>query len=313
MRTKKRFLLFAFSNLISMTLCSQTHEVSGRVVDSDEIPIALANVVVSLASDSTFVTGTATDDKGNFLLRNLPKNQYMLNASYIGNKSDFVFIDLEKNMNLGTMKISDNVEELDEVEVISQRPILEQKIDRLVFKVENTALTDSDVWDLLSKTPSVMTLGDRLTISGNGAVGVLINGRKINLPEADINNLLAGTSASNVEAVEVITNPPAKYSAEGGMLINILMKKNLIAGYNGALFNRYRQGVYAKHSLGMDHFFKGNRSDFSVNYSFGRDKNIRRHDDIVNFFEANNTFSTWTSRQDYLRRIERHGLTMYYD
>ena len=313
MKLRKYFLYLVISNLLVYSTSAQLNEISGTVEDHEEKPLPLANVVVSLAADSTFVKGTATDDQGIFILRGLPKNRYLIYASYIRSTSDFVLLDLEKDTDLGTLKISNTTQELEEVEVISQRPVLEQKIDRLVFKVENTALTDTDVWDLLSKTPSVMVTGERLMINGDGNVGVLINGRRVNLPEADINNLLSGTSASNVEAVEVITNPPAKYSAEGGMLINIIMKKNLIAEYNGTVFNRYRQGVYAKHSLGTDHFFKGNKSDFSVNYTFSKDKNIRRHDDFVNFFGENNSVSTWVSSQDYLRRIERHGLNLFYD
>lgn len=313
MKLRKYFLWLIIMHLFVLPTNAQSFEISGKVKDNLDDPIPLANVILSLAADSTFVKGTATDDQGNFILEDLARKRYLLYASYIGVTSDTVLVDLEKDTNLGALIISNTTQELDEVEVVLQQPILEQKIDRHVFKVQNTALTDSDIWDLLSKTPSVLVQNESLTINGQGSVGILINGRRVNLPESDINNLLSGTSASNVEAVEVITNPPAKYSAEGGMLINIIMKKNLIAGYNGALFNRYRQGVYAKHAIGTDHFFKGNKSDFSINYSFGKDKNIRRHDDYVNFFEGDNSVSTWISRQDYLRRVERHGLNLFYD
>lgn len=310
---RKYALFLVIWNLLVFNTSAQSFEISGTVKDQQEEPMPLANVMVSLAVDSTFVKGTSTDDQGNFMLQDLPKNRYMLYASYIGNESNRVFIDLERNVDSVNLIISNNVQELDEVEVVLQKPILEQKIDRFVFKVENTALTDTDIWDLLSKTPSVMVANESLTINGGSKAGVLINGRKVNLPESDINNLLSGTSANNVEAIEVITNPPAKYSAEGGQLINIIMKKNLIAGYNGAVFNSYRQGVFAKHSVGTDHFFKGDKSDFSFNYSFGKDKNIRRHDDFVNFSQDDNSASTWISKQDFLRRIERHGLNLFYD
>jgi len=310
---RKYVLFLGFLNFLVYEAGAQLFEISGTVKNQQEQPMPLSNIIVSLAADSTFVKGTSTDDQGKFILQDLPKNRYMLYASYIGNESNRVFIDLDRNADSVNLMISNNVQELDEVEVVLQKPILEQKIDRFVFKVENTALTDTDIWDLLSKTPSVMVLNESLTINGNSKAGVLINGRKVNLPESDINNLLSGTSASNVEAIEVITNPPAKYSAEGGQLINIIMKKNLIAGYNGAVFNRYRQGVFAKHSVGTDHYFKGDKSDFSFNYSFGKNKNIRRHDDFVNFSQDDNSTSSWISKQDFLRRTERHGLNLFYD
>ncbi|MGS0525803.1 hypothetical protein ACU8V7_12020 [Zobellia nedashkovskayae] len=101
----------------------------------------------------------------------------------------------------------------------------------MVFNIENTAYADGDVWDLLKITPSVMVLNDKLSIKGSTDVGVLINGKKVNIPYNDIVNLLSGTSAANVQSIEVITNPPAKYSAEDNMLINIVMKKK----YSGRL------------------------------------------------------------------------------
>ena len=85
----------------------------------------------------------------------------------------------------------------------------------------------------------------------------MINDKKVNLPPEDILNLLSGTSAKGVQSIEVITTPPAKYDAEGGTLINIKMKKNLIAGYNGAVYNKYSQGVFPRQMLGTSHFFKG--------------------------------------------------------
>jgi len=303
--------LFVFL-CISTNLSSQEYKITGRVLDTDENPIVFANVLLLKTTDSTIVNGASTDDKGVFVFHSIAKGNYLLKASYIENISELKPIGVSSDFDAGVLVVQ-GAQELDEVLVIQQKPRLERKVDRIVFNVANTALSDGSLWDLLKQTPSVNDIQGVLVVKGSRNITVMINGRKINLPQEDIINLLIGTSANNVEAVEVITNPPSKYSAEGGMLIDIIMSKNLIAGYNGSLFNRYKQGVYAKHSLGTDHYFKGSKSDFSLNYSYGRDKNIRRHKDVVNFIQPNNTFSTWTSNQDYLRRIERHAMNANYN
>ena len=141
----------------------------------------------------------------------------------------------------------------------------------------------------------------------------MINGRKINLPKSDIINLLSGASANHVEAIEVITNPPSKYSAEDGILIDIKMSKNLVAGYNGAIYNRYSQGVFAKHTLGTDHYFKANKASFSVSYSFDDKKNLARFTDITNFFDGGVPNSVWTANQDVITRRQGHNLSAFFD
>jgi hypothetical protein len=126
-------------------------------------------------------------------------------------------------------------------------------------------------------------------------------------------NLLSGSSASNVEAIEVITSPPAKYSAEGGLLIDIKMKTNLVAGYNGSLYNRYIQGVFAKHTLGTDHFFKGKKTDFSLAYSFRNNKNLGRYTDITNFFENKLPNEIWTAEQNNVDKSKQHNISAFFD
>ncbi|HET8737999.1 MAG TPA: outer membrane beta-barrel family protein, partial [Pricia sp.] len=179
--------------------------------------------------------------------------------------------------------------------------------------IENTAVADGNIWDVLKRTPSVTIINDQLTVKGSGAIGILINGRKVNLPKGDIINLLSGTSASDVEAIEVITTPPAKYGAEDAILINIRKKTNLVAGYNGAIYNRYRQGILPKHTVGTDHYFKGEKTGFSVNYSFNHDREVVKYTDITNFFDNNSVTSIWTAEQEYLQRTKKHNLSAFFD
>ena len=309
----KIFFIFLVLTMCSSMALSQEYRLSGNVENTESTPMIYANVLLLKIADSTVLKGTSTDEKGKFNLDGVTKGKYLLVASYIKNTSEYVLIDVAADTKAGTLVIDETAESLEEVVVTYQKPKLERKVDRLVFNVANTALSDGTIWDLLKHTPSVSDIQGVLTVKGSSDITVMINSRKVNLPKSDIINLLSGASASNVESIEVITNPPSKYSAEGGMLIDIKMSKNLIAGYNGAIFNQYRQGVFAKHTLGTDHYLKGKKTGFSVNYSFNKDKWLTRYTDITNFAENGSISSIWTADQDRVLRRNRHNLSAFFD
>lgn len=305
--------LFLFLLLSPSLFYGQKYVVKGSVLHEDTSPIIFANVFLLSSKDTIVVSGTSTDDHGGFTFTKVEKGQYLIKASYFENNSAIIKIDVIADIQLEEIIIKETDQQLDEVVITYVKPTLERKADRLVFNVENTALADGNIWDLLKQTPNVNVVQNVLTIKGSSNIGVLINGKKVNLPESDLINLLTGTSASNVQSIEVITNPPIKYSAEGGMLIDIRMKKNLVAGYNGAVFNNFTLGVFAKNTIGTDHFFKRKKTSFSINYSFNNSKGISRYTDITNFSENNSITSVWTAEQDRTQKRKRHNLNAFFD
>lgn len=309
---KRELRLFSIIVLFVSLTNAQDYKISGTVLDDNGVPLVFASVLLQ-TKDSVLIKGTATNEKGFFQLENIAMGDYLLFASYIENQSEVRSLFLKEDIDIGSLVILENTQELDEVVVSYKKPTIEQKVDRLVFNIENTALSESDIWNVLKRTPGVVVIRDQLTIKGTSNIGIMINGRLVNIPQSDIINLLSGSSAGNVEAIEVITNPPAKYSAEGGLLIDIKMKKNLIAGYNGSVYNRYTQGVFPKHTLGTDHFFKGKRTDFSVNYSFSNVKRLSRYTDVTNFFEDNTANEIWTAEQSAVTKRNQHNVSAFLD
>lgn len=305
------YLLSIFVFLVSLT-SAQDYRIYGTVLDAERNALLYANVVLE-SKDGKPIKGTSTDENGKFVLEGILPGDYTVYASYIENTSEVRLLSVKSDTDVGNLIIRQKTQELEEVVVTYEKPTLVQKADRYVFNIANTALSDSDIWDVLKNTPGVVIINDKITVQNTGNISVLMNGRRVNIPESDIINLLSGSSASNVEAIEVITNPPAKYSAEGGLLIDIKMKKNIIAGYNGSVYNRFSQGVFPKHTLGTDHFFKGKRTDFSVNYSFRKNKNLRRYTDITNFFENNSIDETWQAEQQNISRTEQHNINLFFD
>ncbi|MCP4976045.1 MAG: outer membrane beta-barrel protein, partial [Maribacter sp.] len=310
--SKQIIFLLVLSFLTSSSF-SQEYKIQGKIISNDHEPIWLANVLLLSAVDSILINGSSTDDNGIFEITNIPPGDYLLKASYLENESDFLNVSVIADSDIGTLTISNYAQVLDEVIVSTQKPRVERKVDRLVFNIENTAFSDGDIWEALKRAPGVVVINNELSVNGSKDIGIMINGRKVNLPRADVINLLSGTTASNVESIEVITNPPSKYSAEDGMLINIIMKKNLISGYNGAVFNRYTQGIFPKHTLGTDHFFKGGKSSFSANYNFNQEKWFTQYTDVTNFIDDGSISSTWTAKEDYIRKRKRHNLNAFFD
>ncbi len=311
MKLSLSFFIFLLTG--SFSLFPQEYKVTGHVKDGNNAPIAFANVLLLKSSDSTVFKGAATDDYGFFEIGHVPLGNYFIKASYIENESVYLSVKVTSDKDVGTLVLENDAQKLNEVVVTSQKPRIERKVDRLVFNIENTALADGDIWEVLKRTPGIVVLDNELTVKGSSNIGIMINGRLVNLPKADIIDLLSGTTASNVEAVEVITNPPAKYSAEDGTLINIKMKKNLVAGYNGAIFNRYTQGVFPKHTVGTDHYFKGKKVAFSINYAFSNNTDITRYTDITNFFDNGDIISIWTADLDNLRKRKKHNISTFLD
>ncbi len=308
---KKRTLL-PFFFLFSLTFVNaQEHTISGSVTDAENSVVSFANLILLAAMDSVIIKGTSSDEFGAFELTDIPKGNYILTASYLGNSSSPLNIVVDTDMDLGPLRIAETTFVLNEAVVTYKNPTVERKADRLVFNIANTPISESNIWDALKRTPGVVITNNELTIKGSSDIQVMINERRVNLPKEDIINLLSGTSASSIEAVEVITSPPAKFSAEGGMIINIKMKKGLLAGYNGAVYNRYTQGVFAKHTLGTDQYFKSKNTDFSLNYSLGNQKDLTKYTDITKFFGSET--STWTANQTNVERQTIHNLSAFFD
>lgn len=288
---KKIFTCLLF--LISLSSFSQHYNLSGVILDINNEPISYCNVVISNSSDLSYVAGTTSNDTGEFVFDNLKPGDYTLKVSFIGFEDEFKNFNFEKNTNIGVIILKEQAQTLEGVTVIAKRPTVNRMVDRLVFNVENSTLSNNNVLDVLKHTPGVLVHNGSITIK-NSTPTVYINDRKVHLSASEIQQLLEGTSAINVKTIEVITNPPAKYEAEGGAVLNIVTTKNILAGYNGNVFGNYKQGSeYPKYSIGTSHFFKTKKLNTYINYSINPRKDYRHNSEYINFIENNQNTSSW--------------------
>ena len=203
--------------------------IRGKVVDSkDSAPVGYANIVLKNSKDSSFVKGVASGTTGEFLLGNISGGEYYLVISYIGYAkkivSDITITDSPKDVNLGSIKLEQSAVALSGVQVTAERPHEEFRPDKKVINVaQNLQATGGTAVDVLSKQPSVQVDADgNVSLRGSSNFTVLVNGRPSPLQGTDALRQIAATT---IENIEIITNPSARYDAEGAVgIININLK-----------------------------------------------------------------------------------------
>lgn len=301
---KSIYLLLAF---LSSTFAWSQYTVRGEIKDVKGESLPYVNVLLLKAQDSTVVSGTSSDDNGMFFIENAAKGSYILKSSFIGFETHYKNFTVESDTNVGIITLVESAESLSEIEIVVKKPTLKREVDRLVFNVEKTALSEGNMLEVLRSTPSVLVLDDAIQVK-NANPTIYINNRKVHLSSSELVELLEGTSASSIKSIEVITNPSAKYDADSGVVLNIVMAKNLVTGYNGSVFANYTQGVFPKSNYGITNYFKGSKIDVFVNYNYNNSKIDRVNDEEVNYPDE-----AWNTHLDRNTWSERHNVGLNID
>lgn len=275
-------ILFSFS-LFTDPLNAQTIKgrISGVVVDkATGNPVESSDVRLLSAADSSFVTGTATDAAGNFLMEVIKPGRYFLNVRMIG-YSNFAVNEIILNkrnseINLDTIRIrSGNDIQTDEIEVETQKSPIEFSADKKIFNVsDDITITGGNALDVLKNVPSIQVDVDgNVTLRGSQNVKILVDGKPFGLEGSNRNAILQQIPANSVESVELITNPSAKYNPEGTSgILNIVLKKKTDLGYNGSF--TLNAGTDDKYSGSVNLNYKKNNVNFSGSYNYSNQKNI---------------------------------------
>ncbi|TWO33037.1 TonB-dependent receptor [Seonamhaeicola sediminis] len=307
---QKRFLALIFFTF-SYICFSQDLVIQGRVQDEKSLPVAFANVVVF--NNGAFVNGTTTNDNGYFQIENLNASNYILKVSFLGYESVELPISLTSDITVENIILKEIIEALDGVIVIAKKPTVKRMVDRIVFNVENSTLSNNNVLDVLKQTPGVLVHDGNITVK-NATPVVYINDRRVHLSIEEVQQLLQGTPAENIKSIEVITNPPARYEAEGGAVLNIVTSKNIVAGYHGSIFGNFKQGSeFPKYSYGTSHFFKTKKLSTYINFSDNPRKDFTGNDEFVNFFNNNQVTSRWESFSSRIRENSKQNINTTID
>lgn len=235
--------------LIPLSGYSQ-YKISGKVENGSSFPIEYAEV--SLHTLNSIVPNPElTNKNGEFNIVNIKKGQYELNIRYFSENIYSQFINIENDLELKTIVINTGLT-LKDVVVETKKSLIETKVDRLVFNVENSiAATGGNALDALKLTPRIKVQNDEISMIGKGNMLIMVNDKLIQFSGEELVNYLKTISASDLKKIEVISNPPSKYSAEGNSgIINIVTKKAKKDAWDASLRNTYQQSTYAKGTTG---------------------------------------------------------------
>ncbi len=216
-------------------------QLSGTITDSSSKPISFVTVRFYKQNDLlNILKTTITNDKGKFIFSKIDSGSYTItftHTGFEGNKRQVNIKPSAGNIDMGNIPLSMATGTLREVTVKSQRPLVEQADDKIIYNVEDDPASKSETAiDILRKTPFVSVDGeDNVQVNGKTNFKVLLNGRETSMFARNLKDALRGFPGALISKIEVITNPSAKYDGEGiGGLINIITKKKVV-GYNGTL------------------------------------------------------------------------------
>lgn len=244
---KNIFVLFLFGILlvaVSGVNAQETGSITGNVIDkSTRAPIEEAGVSLYSITDSiNVITGANTDPAGNFTISNVPVGEYYAEVNLVGYSTAVVRginITTDKpNVNIGTVELKAGETVTDEIIVEAETPDVQITAEKKIFNVsKDLTLKGGNALDALRNIPSVSVDQDgNVSLRGSEGVKIMIDGKPSGLDGPNRSNILRSISADNIESIEVVNNPSAKFEAEGvSGIINIITKRNDGFGYNGTV------------------------------------------------------------------------------
>ncbi|HYH15706.1 MAG TPA: TonB-dependent receptor [Flavisolibacter sp.] len=270
-----RYLSFLLTVLlVSFGASAQT--ISGVAKEAGGQP--LSGATISLYKDSAIAKLAVTKENGAYKFEAVQPGTYRVGTSFVGTSPAFSapFTVGTTDVTVPELIVTKAGGNLQGVTVTARRPVVEVKADKMIVNVEGTInSTGSDALELLRKSPSVMVdKDDNLSVSGKNGVQVYVDGRPTPLSGADLANYLKTLQASQIEAIEIITNPSARYEAAGNAgIINIKLKKNKNYGANGSVNAGFNQGVYAKYNAGVSLNYRNKNVNLFGTYNYNNSKN----------------------------------------
>lgn len=305
---KTLVILFSVLFLNLTQVDAQTGDIKGKLVNDDKQPLAFASVSLFLVADSSLLKVVVTTQSGDFIFENRNKDNYYINFSMVGYETKIISVNLKEmtslDWNLGELPVKKMPQSLTNHTVVSKKPMIEVKADKLVFNVESSInATGSDAFELLRKSPGVQVdNNDNILLKGKSGVRIYIDGKLSQLDSKALASFLKGINSADIEAIEMITNPSAKFDASGNSgIINIRLKKNKKYGTNGNVNAGFTQGITPKINEALSLNYRNKKINIFGN--FGHSKGIWSNDLDLNRMQLDTIYD--------LKSTHRHDRNNY--
>ena len=273
------FTLYGQRPPVESDASARSGRIRGQIVDSGtQQPMEYANIAIYSLRDSSLVTGGITNDKGQFDISGLVFGAYYAEANFIGYEKtslpEIRIVPASQTVDIGRVVLNPSTIQVAGIDVVAERQRIEYQIDKKVVNVrQDINAAGGTAVDVLENTPSVeVDIDGNVQLRGSSSFTVLIDGRPSVLSG---NDALRQIPASAIENIEIITNPSAKYDPDGmAGIINIVMRKNILAGFNGIINamvgtrDKYRSDLTMNYRTKKSNLFFG--ADWNEDNSYGK-------------------------------------------
>lgn len=280
----KRALLFIATVILNINVLVAQHAISGTLVDSSTNDrLAFVNIGLIRASDSIYVSGTASNDNGFFKIEHVKNGRYILQITAIGYENYKNILDISKDLDLGVVKMHEGAVRLDEVVIIEKKPLFANEGEKTLYNVsEDPSIQTGTASDALQNAPGVeVDVEGNITLRGVSSVEIWINGKPSHLNEENLKTYIQQLPANAIKTIEVITNPSARYASKSdGGVINIVtnakVQKNQFVSFGARGSSRpdispWVSYVYANEKVSFNLYLNGNyrhNTSTSSGYSY---------------------------------------------
>lgn len=288
---KKLFLLSIF--LLFNGLMYSQISIKGNIKSLNNDP--LPSLVIKLSKDKSNFS-SITDSTGKYRITVSEKGNYSLNI-YKNNILLFTDILSVQTDTTKDLTINNGEKLIETINILGQKKLIERKIDRTVFNISNSSMSlGTNLFDALQQVPMIKTdENSGISITGKSSVAVMINDKIVNLSSLELISYLKSFNSNDVEKVEIITSPPAKYSAQGNSgLINIILKKDKTQGFKGAYTTSVVSRTWNTFNNNLNLTYKKNKfyTNLKLRYEDYRKKATENYNIIGNTSSYSNDLRT---------------------
>lgn len=304
---KKSFfsLMFLILLIINNLNAQQQARVEGVIVDGSSRIVELATISLLNASDSTALKLTTATKNGSFIFDNIAYGKYLVSVTAIGHKKAYspIFLLDQSNSTVSLAKIilEPEAKTLDNITIASKKPLIEQKPDKTIVNVE-ASITNAgnNALEVLEKVPGVTVDKDgNVSLKGKQGVQIFVDGKSTYLRGQDLANYLTSLNAAQIEQIEIMSNPPAKYDASGNSgIINIKTKRTKQYGFNGSVTSGITLGKRARFAESFTFNYRKNKINFFSNGGYYHNRR-QQELNIYRIFKDKNTYKTLSIFDQY--------------
>ncbi|MEP6948640.1 MAG: TonB-dependent receptor [Ginsengibacter sp.] len=273
-------IIFILPALFSVA--QNSAQIKGKITEDNNKPLSSATVSLLKAKDSSLAKTAVTNNTGVFQMLSVKPGSYFLSATSVGHaKNSSSKFDIVEGQEFTSppLILAQGIKSLAAITVQAKKPMIEVKADKTIFNVENSInATGSNAFELLQKSPGVsVDKDDNISMQGKNGVKIYIDGKPTQMGGADLAAYLRSINSADIESIEMITNPSAKYDASGNAgIINIRLKKNKNYGANGNISTGVAFGHTPKYNNSLSLNYRNKKINIFSNYSnyYGKSQNI---------------------------------------